>query len=365
MRKKCLLTLWALLFVLSANAVKVVFRLDDPRISYDSVHHRILELFIKNDVPLSVAVVPCTKDGNSYELNHSDYWECLNNPNIEITLHGLTHEDINGNGEFGGLSPDESNNRIRNGKKILSGYFEKPINTFIPPFNATNASISSVLKANGINILSADMFQQVKAGTDIQYYPETLGHLMSKKGIWNATVETLKNTREKNAVCVIMFHAYDLQDTSSWNQLKEILSYCKSDSNVELYTFSSLYDSGETSNWLRYRANQFSSGLSKIFLNQGVLHSTWLCVLIHVINALIHVLLSIIGVLLLFFFNSHSTVEKTSYCIVLVGVGMFVFCIAWFHWLSPLKLLLLSMLMNIPILLVGWIICTRRTTREK
>ena len=91
MRKKCLLTLCALLFVLSANAVKVVFRLDDPRISYDSVHHRILELFIKNDVPLSVAVVPCTKDGNSYELNHSDYWECLNNPNIEITLHVLTH----------------------------------------------------------------------------------------------------------------------------------------------------------------------------------------------------------------------------------------------------------------------------------
>lgn len=177
-------------------------------------------------------------------------------------------------------------------------------------------------------------------------------------------LKPLRIQEKKNAVCVIMFHAYDLQDTSSWNQLKEILSYCKSDSNVELYTFSSLYNSGETSNWLRYRANQFSSGLSKMLLNQGVLHSTWLCVLIHVINALIHVLLSIIGVLLLFFFNSHSTIEKTSYCIILVGVGMFVFCIAWFHLLSPLKLLLLSVLMNIPILLVGWLMWSRKT-REK
>ena len=74
-----------------AHAVKVVFRLDDPTVQYDSVHNRILQLFAEKDVPLSVAVIPCDSNENAYEPNDSAYLALLNAPNIEVCLHGFTH----------------------------------------------------------------------------------------------------------------------------------------------------------------------------------------------------------------------------------------------------------------------------------
>ena len=141
MNKRCFIALCALFsFVFYANAVKAVFRLDDPTIQFDSVHSRVLKLFVEKEVPLSIALIPCTKAENLYELNDSIYWELLNAFNIEIALHGLTHEDINGRGEFGGISSEETNRRFQKGKRIVEQSFGKTINTFIPPFNATNAS---------------------------------------------------------------------------------------------------------------------------------------------------------------------------------------------------------------------------------
>ncbi|MBR1808141.1 MAG: DUF2334 domain-containing protein [Paludibacteraceae bacterium] len=179
MNYKRIIALYAFFsLVLSANAVKVVFRLDDPTIQYDSVHFRVFQLFIGKEVPLSVAVIPCTKDENAYEITDSVYWSFLSAPNIEIALHGLTHENINNQGEFGGLSAEETNRRFNKGKEVLQKHFSKSINTFIPPFNATNLSFPENMEKNEFNILSADMFQKIPSCGNIQYYPETLGHLM-------------------------------------------------------------------------------------------------------------------------------------------------------------------------------------------
>mgnify|MGYP002627310883 CR=1 FL=1 len=261
MNKKQFLALCALFsFVLHANAVKVVFRLDDPTVQYDSVHNRLLQLFIDKGVPLSIATIPCSKDEIPYEINDSSYWRLLNASNIEIALHGLTHEDINRQGEFGGLSSDETNRRFKKGMQILRRHFDKPINTFIPPFNAINASFPENLESNGLQILSADMFRSVPCKSNVQYYPETLGHLMEQKGIWDAAKESILKSKEKNAICVVMFHAYDLQDSTAWQQLENLLELCCNNKKVELYTFRFLYNSGEHSDWLRYRANQLSSG---------------------------------------------------------------------------------------------------------
>ena len=131
--------------VVSANAVKVVFRLDDPTVQYDSVHFRVFQLFVEKDVPLSIAVIPCSKTENAYEVTDSVYWSYINQPNIEIALHGLIHEDINNHGEFGVLSAEETNRRFYKGKEVLQKHISKSIKTFTPPFNATNLSFPEKL----------------------------------------------------------------------------------------------------------------------------------------------------------------------------------------------------------------------------
>ena len=344
--KKNFLTLCVLLaFAMSANAVKVVFRLDDATMQYDSVNNRILQMFVEKQIPLSVAMVACSADEIPYEINDSAYWQLLNNPNIEIALHGLTHQNINNNGEFGSLTSEETQRRFMKGKHTLNQHLNKTINTFVPPFNAINASFPENLEAAEFHILSSDMYRDTPCKSNIQHYPETLGHLMSQKGIWNAAKESILTCKINNAVCVIMFHAYDLPDAAAWQQLDNLLDYCIESDEVELYTFSSLLASGNRSDWLRYKSNQLSSGLSKLLLPKGVLYPTWICLLTHFVNALIYMLIAIIGIIILLK-RTRSTRTKTIFRILLVAIGIIIFCAAWFHLLSPLKLLLLSVSIN-------------------
>ena len=87
-----------MLLALQAYAVHVVFRLDDPTLQYDSVSMRAVKLFNQKQVPLSIAIVSCDKlEQPILPVTHdySLYLSELQNDNIELTLHGLTHQDIN------------------------------------------------------------------------------------------------------------------------------------------------------------------------------------------------------------------------------------------------------------------------------
>ncbi len=270
-------------------------------------------------------------------------------------VHGLTHADINNAGEFGSLSSEETYRRIHKGKQVLSQYAQ-PINTFIPPFNATNASLSACLQENGITILSADVFRKVSRST-IQYYPETLGHLMAQKGIWNAAEQSILHCRSKEAICVVMFHAYDLPDSCAWKTLERLLDTCICSSDVELYTFSSLFNSGTYADWKRYKANQLESGLRKLLLPKGVLNTTLLCVSVHLLNALLYALIMLLSYLIYRYIRRR----KSSYYGIVYGIlGILVFFAAWFHWVGPLKLLALSILLALLPLCIAFIQTRRR-----
>ena len=180
---------------------------------------------------------------------------------------------------------------------MLKSGVSRNIVTFIPPFNAFNDSTLVVMIDNGLFILSADMYSNIYRD-GIQYYPETLGHLMKRKGIWHAAEDAIFGCNQKDAICVVMFHAYDLPDEASWQRLEKLLDASKVDKNVELHTFRSLYESGNLSTQYRYRANQLHSLLQKHLLHPGVLHTTWLCWLVHVLNALLYALLPLLALLL-------------------------------------------------------------------
>ena len=120
------------------------------------------------------------------------------------------------------------------------------------------------------------------------------------------------------------------------------MAYCKASPDVCLFTFSSLCDSGIDSNYTRYRANQLESGLQKQFLQHGVLHSTWICVLIHLLNALLYRFLAIPFGVICYRKLPDTRLQKIAIiCFMVIGIGSFV--LAWVHAFGPLKLLAVSM----------------------
>jgi len=323
--------------------VDVVFRYDDLTLDPNDTDKKVIELFSELNVPLSIAVIPC--DSNEKPIPSTDLTllTLLQSNTFEIALHGLTHQDLQRKGEFGALNETETNRRIHKGKQILESATGKKVNTFIPPYNAINAYVPAALQRDSISIMSADMFNTIRG--DIQYYPETLGHLMEQMSIWHAAQTTISQCREADAICVVMFHAYDLSTDDDWQQLRDLLAYCKASPKVCLFTFSSLQASGRYANYMRYRANQLESRLQKYFLQHGVLHSTWLCVAIHLLNALLYALLA-----LLFWFLCRRKLQNTRLrhtaiiCFIVIGIGSFL--LAWLHILGPLKLLAISVAAN-------------------
>lgn len=350
MRK--LLIICSLLMVLQAHAVYVVFRLDDPRPVCDSVSMRVVQLFNAKQVPLTIAMVPCDSCENIITppiSTNSQYVTAIQQDNIELALHGLTHQNINGAGEFGGLDSTEAVRRIAKGKQALQAIFDKEISTFIPPFNAWNEHTLTAMRMHGMNVISADMFTPIYADS-VHYFPETLGHLMALKGMWRAAEEAIMGCAEKDAACVVMFHAYDLPDEQSWQQLESLLDACKANEEVQCHTYQSLLESGVESSATRYRANQLRSGLLKYCLHKGVLHTTWLCWMVHVLNALLYALLPL--VLLVGWFRQRKWLS-----LVFALFGSVLFAgLALSQMVGPIKLLALDGLYVIVASVGLWIV---------
>lgn len=334
--KRIIFLLILFLHVPHVSAVKVVYRLDDPTISADSVTMRVLHLFNEKEVPLTIAMIPCDSAEQPYNVTDSAYIEELQKPNVEIALHGFNHADINQYGEFGGLDSTEAVRRIAKGKQALQAIVDKQITTFIPPFNAWNEHTMTAMRMHGMNVISADMFTPIYADS-VHYFPETLGHLMAQKGMWRAAEEAILECQEKDAVCVVMFHAYDLPDEQSWQQLESLLDACKGNEEVQCHTYQSLLESGVESSATRYHANQLRSGLQKYCLHEGVLHTTWLCWLVHLLNALLYALLPL--VLVVGWFRHKKPlwlIAAIVGCLVLGGLAL------W-SVMGPMKLLAVDM----------------------
>lgn len=337
--KKILLIISFVLSCLSTHAVQVVFRFDDPKLVCDSVSMRTIALFNDRQIPLTIAMVPCDSNENHIvpvSDKDSVFIAAVNSENIEIVLHGLTHKYVNNKGEFGDLDANESLRRITKGISVLQSIFDKEITTFIPPFNAWNEHTLTAMRMHGMNVISADMFTPIYADS-VHYFPETLGHLMAKKSMWRAAEEAIMGCEEKDAVCVVMFHAYDLPDEQSWEQLESLLDACKGNEEVQCQTYQSLLESGVESSATRYCANQLRSGLQKYCLHKGVLHTTWLCWMVHLLNALLYALLPL---LLVVGWYRH---EKPLWLIASI-VGCLVFGgLALWSVMGPMKLLAVDM----------------------
>ncbi len=347
MRKIALICVFFLCY-LDVHAVHVVFRLDDPTVAVDSVTMRVLHMFQEKQVPLSIAIIPCDSDELPFEVTDSVYFSMLQSSNIEIALHGFNHANINNGGEFGTIDSLETDRRIRMGKTILESKLGKEIVTFIPPFNSINKYVPKILQNYGIYILSSDMYDY-SYDSSIQYHPETLDKSLARKGFVSAAVDAIEHAH-MDEICVLMFHHYDLECEKSWIRLNNILDSCVANPNVELHTFRSLYESGIYSNYQRYRANQLRSGLQKYCLHEGVLHTTWMCWLVHLLNALMYALLPL---LLLVGWYSH---RKPLWLIVAILGCLSFGGMALWSVMGPMKLLALDMAYVVIVWVILWIV---------
>lgn len=358
--RKILSIVFLFVLALHVNAINVVYRLDDPTLQSDSVSMRAVKLFNEKQVPLSIAMVSGDEQEQPILPTTADslYISELQDRNIELTLHGFNHQDINQQGEFGGLSYAEAQRRVRIGLDVLKSAVSQDIVTFIPPFNAFNDSTLVAMMYNGLFILSADMFSNIYRD-GIQYYPETLGHLMQQKGMWQAAEDAIFSCKQKDAICVVMFHAYDLPDEASWQRLEKLLDACKADKNVQMYTFRSLYESGNLSSHYRYRANQLHGFIQKQFLHSGVLHTIWLCWFMHVSNALMYALLPLLALLIGWCVLKRKKMVLPKLVIIagiLLTVAFFLLPILQIG--GPMKVLALDLLLSG--CLFGWILFIRK-----
>ncbi len=334
MRKILIIIAFCILNYNLSFAVKVVFRLDDPTISADSVTMRVLHLFNEKEVPLTIAMIPCDSEEHPYNVTDSSFLKELQKPNIEIALHGYNHANINQHGEFGSLDLAETNRRVKLGKEILETQLDKEIVTFIPPFNTINKYVPHAMLQNGLYILSSDMYDY-SYEYGIQYFPETLDKSISRKGFISAAVDAIDNAWD-DEVCVLMFHQYDFQNEVVWQRLSNVIDSCIANPNVELYTLRSLAESGEYSDWYRYRANQLRSGLQKYFLHDGVLHHTWLCLFVHILNALLYAMIPLL--LLIGWYRKR----KLLYLVAAICGSVLFSALALLQLVGPIKLLALD-----------------------
>lgn len=323
-----LTTLYILSFTTQAQALNVVFRYDDPTLRPDSITQEMLIFFKEKNIPITIALIPCDANEEYIAPTDSNWLHLLQGDNVEIALHGLTHQVINNAGEFGNLNLDENYRRIYKGKQYVEKYF-KPVETYIPPFNAYNSETLKVLDSLNFRTISSDLFlSHSLSSTKINYFPETLGLLMDKMGMFEAAQYAITNNEKLNSTCVIMFHHYDIDTTEKFNKMKQVVEYCANSPQIKTFYFRDL---NQNSSSYRYILNCEYNFLYKQLNLWGCLHETSFLLMIKFLNILIHLLIAIIPIL---FF-------KSPYKYILLLLEVFAIgTIVYFNVLSPMKGLL-------------------------
>ena len=273
--RKLIINILTIIFLFSfttqAQALNVVFRYDDPTLQPDSITQEMLIFFKEKNIPITIALIPCDANEEYIAPTDSKWLHLLQGDNVEIALHGLTHQVINNAGEFGNLNLDENYRRIYKGKQYVEKYF-KPVETFIPPFNAYNSETLKVLDSLNFRTISSDLFlSHSLSSTKINYFPETLGLLMDKMGMFEAAKFAITNNENLNSTCVVMFHRYDIDTSEKFNKMKQVVEYCANNPHIKTFHFRDL---NQNSSSYRYKLNCEYNFLYKQLNPWGCLHET-------------------------------------------------------------------------------------------
>ncbi len=193
---------------------------------------------------------------------------------IEPALHGYHHQNYNPEPdgrlrEFAGLAFEEQLRRLRSGKELLEQACGRPVDTFIPPFNAYDRNTLSALQSAGFRILSAAMFDEADSDVPVALVPHTCSILQLREAL-----EQVRRLPASDTAVIPLFHPFDFVESDrqkgriDLGRFEELLIWLKEQPDVETKVLSAI--SGNA-----YDSNRFLSNRSYLRLALHPLALPW------------------------------------------------------------------------------------------
>lgn len=332
---------------LNAVSLDVVFRFDDYRLVEDSLRNELIETFSRHQIPISLAIVPyqegrmlCTDTAGIRQLD-----ALASEGLVEIAMHGYSHQKCSDYGEFGGVDPELQRQWLTASYQVLDSLFSMPPITFIPPWNNYDTTTLDVLAELGVKVVSSCMtIGQSFDNPQLTYLPCTVG----TSDAFPSFSEALSNNANRNGILVFMFHPYDFDESFTMDDLDALLTEVSTMRNVRCVTFRDLWSEGVVSDRCRMEANLEVNLLTKLMGVNTIIQPTLLAVVRRMANLLIYWLTTALMMFAsLRLIRRIRTLKSPAWIHMLVLLCFFalLFGCVWLHAWSPLKSLLLSIVL--------------------
>lgn len=259
---------------LQDHKIKIVFRFDDYMMTQHVIFDSILDIFKKNNISLTLGVVPYDKKEVLFNKLNQDQLDDLKNrikrKEIEIALHGYTHTDNKLTGgsllkkeilsEFSNLEYNEQVKKIRKGKAALDSILNINTVVFIPPYNSYDGNTIKALDSLNFDVISASMDGYSGHGK-ISYIPHTISDLTKLPGL-------LMKVPDDDYSIVVVIHPYsfiggietELTQPVYFSKLDTMLNWINRQENILTLSFSALGKSEEFSA-LRFTMNSTDNNM--------------------------------------------------------------------------------------------------------
>jgi predicted deacetylase len=194
----------------------IILRMDDIGAwQYQKTLDILVKDILEKNMAVALGVIPRDLDEDKTTVRWLN--KLKKNPNIEIALHGYTHEK----NEFMNLSKEQASQRIDKGKnEIINTLGIIPI-TFIPPYNEYSAGTISALPENGFKVFSAKENEfningnLVSLGHTARTYEFDDSYFVPA----NEVIKDCKSSLENAKICVVMLHPQDYMINSDTDKL--------------------------------------------------------------------------------------------------------------------------------------------------
>jgi peptidoglycan/xylan/chitin deacetylase (PgdA/CDA1 family) len=225
--------------------LRLFFRDDDVDEDEASLH-RLLDLFLRAETPISLGLIPgrLTDAAIALLAERQQQYPQL----IELNQHGWQHTNHESSGkkcEFGpSRSFDEQLADIAAGQARMNAAFGTvwfPV--FIPPWNRCTATTAQVLDELGFRVLSRDRGQAAFAGLRCSEIPVTLDLYQWRGGAalrpMEELIQALLEQVEQAQTIGVMLH-HKVMSNEAFAFLGELLQLCQHAPNIERHTFQGL-----------------------------------------------------------------------------------------------------------------------------
>jgi hypothetical protein len=236
--------------------VTVVFRYDDYCSRTDTeLEKRIIADFKNHNVCCTFSIIPFVKAKNYLEFEPQDVIpltpekiaiarDAIKAGAMDAAQHGYSHQTLQTKGwhtEFQTLDYSTQMEKLKKGKVFLEKVLDRPIITFVPPYNAYDAITIEALEKLNFQCLSAGMEGEAVPSTSLKILPGTC-NLANLKN----TIEYARKIVDYDPIICVVFHQYvftdvetvtekeDINYKMSYDKFSELLSWVASQEDIRI-----------------------------------------------------------------------------------------------------------------------------------